>query len=834
MNKLHIFVATIVLFMLCGERTFALPPTDAELFASKAFVSAKFDQILLSPPMDNTIEVIENYNPLIQNVSWLGPITIGKEEYESGLFCHAPSRLKIHLAKAAKRFTADIGIDVNRTTSSGSGSVQFMVIVDDREIFHSETLHGTQEAIPLDLPLHGAQEFILAINDSGDGISCDQSNWANAKVEFEDGSFVWLGDLPVTNQPGPKWETGVPFSFVYDGVHSSQFIQSWSSQWSETVSENGKNKRTLTLSEPNGKLKIFCDVTTYDAFPHVEWMLRFRNDSDGNTPIIESVLPLDLKFSRGEGREFLLHHAIGSPCRQDDYLPLSTELTPNISKTIATSGGRATDESFSYFSLDCGHGEGMIMVIGWPGQWSSLWTRDAENGLHVTAGQELTHFVLYPHEEVRSPLIVVQPWKRNNWIDAQNVWRAWMIAHNIPRKNSVIIDHQMGGCSSQQFREMGDATAADQKHFIDRYLEEKIDIDYWWMDAGWYPCGGDWPVTGSWWPDPQRFPNGLREVNEYADAKKLPLGNVVWFEPERVHSGTWLTENHPEWIHGGKNGGLLKLSDPEVLAWAIETFDGLIKSEKIQLYRQDFNIAPLDYWRQNDTEDRQGITEIRHIENYLKFWDTLLEKNPGLRIDSCASGGRRNDLESMRRAVPLHRSDFIHEPTAQQVHTYGLSLWLPVHGSCVNQFTDYEIRSTWIPCMNLCYDLRKTDSDYENLRKNIAIWKQYLTPYYLDDFHPLTSISTQTDEWVGWQFNSPEKGEGAIQMFRRPKSRYIQGAFPLYGLEPKTVYKITNIDTGETVSHMGEDLMKHGLIITIKNCPQAVLFHYEKSTDTVE
>ena len=50
-------------------------------------------------------------------------------------------------------------------------------------------------------------------------------------------------------------------------------------------------------------------------------------------------------------------------------------------------------------------------------------------------------------------------------------------------------------------------------------------------------------------------------------------------------------------------------------------------------------------------------------------------------IDSCASGGRRNDLETLRRAVPLLRSDYIFEPVGEQNHTYGISFWMPFNGT---------------------------------------------------------------------------------------------------------------------------------------------------------
>ena len=69
------------------------------------------------------------------------------------------------------------------------------------------------------------------------------------------------------------------------------------------------------------------------------------------------------------------------------------------------------------------------------------------------------------------------------------------------------------------------------------YLKGGVKLDYWWMDAGWYPCQGWWE-TGTWEPDPQRFPKGIRAVADYAHSKGQKL--VLWFEPERAHRGSWL------------------------------------------------------------------------------------------------------------------------------------------------------------------------------------------------------------------------------------------------------------------------------------------------------
>ena len=100
--------------------------------------------------------------------------------------------------------------------------------------------------------------------------------------------------------------------------------------------------------------------------------------------------------------------------------------------------------------------------------------------------------------------------------------------------------------------------------------------------------------------------------------------------------------------------------------------------------RYDFNIEPLEFWRQNDTPDRQGITEIRYIEGLYALWDELRLRHPGLVVDLCASGGRRNDLEALMRGIPLWHSDmqcFGPNPSAEQLQNGGLFRWIPFHGA---------------------------------------------------------------------------------------------------------------------------------------------------------
>lgn len=78
-------------------------------------------------------------------------------------------------------------------------------------------------------------------------------------------------------------------------------------------------------------------------------------------------------------------------------------------------------------------------------------------------------------------------------------------------------------------------------------------------------------------------------------------------------------------------------------------------------------LIPAPVWAECDAaagDDRKGFTENQYVSGYLTLWDELIERYPDMMIDSCASGGGRNDLETLRRSVPLHCSDFWMATTA--------------------------------------------------------------------------------------------------------------------------------------------------------------------------
>ena len=147
--------------------------------------------------------------------------------------------------------------------------------------------------------------------------------------------------------------------------------------------------------------------------------------------------------------------------------------------------------------------------------------------------------------------------------------------------------------------EFSGTTEANQIDGLEKYARGGIAPDVWWIDAGWYKCDLNWPYTGTWKHDEDRFPRGLRPIADKCHQVGAKL--LLWFEPERVHHGTELATEHPEWIlyrkgeNSSQHNGLLDLGNPEALEWITNRIDSLIKEYGGYL-PSDFNYDPMPNW----------------------------------------------------------------------------------------------------------------------------------------------------------------------------------------------------------------------------------------------
>ena len=98
-------------------------------------------------------------------------------------------------------------------------------------------------------------------------------------------------------------------------------------------------------------------------------------------------------------------------------------------------------------------------------------------------------------------------------------------------------------------------------------------------------------------------------------------------------------------------GGIFRFGDPAADKWMTDLMARRIQDWQVDIFRMDHNTNPVPFWRDADTPDRQGITEIRQIEGLYAMWDGLLQRFPHLVIDNANWRETGPDIEAMRRTL---------------------------------------------------------------------------------------------------------------------------------------------------------------------------------------
>lgn len=478
-----------------------------------------------------------------------------------------------------------------------------------------------------------------------------------------------------------------PFSFVFNGTPSEKLLEAWQREATTRKLDDQRTEHILKYSDPGSGVLVRCIGIAYNDFPAVEWILELENVGKQNSPIIEQIMPLDLDINNPNPIEFILHHSLGEYNSAQSFAPIDDVLQPYSNLVLYPRGGRSSDGHMPYFNVEW-EKQGMVIVIGWSGQWQTTFSRPKENTAKVQAGMQVTHLSLLPGEKIRTPRILLVFWSGDDDIRGNNLFRQLLIAHYLPKRHGKVVIAPICG----SVNEVDPDGSYEGPHVRIMQPLAKGGIEVFWSDMDpqhWYPIGFS-DGTGTWEPDPMKYPRGLKPIGDAAHAAGLQY--LLWFEPERVAPGTRIDKDHPEWVmkRKGEKHGLFKLFDPSARAWLIDYIDAQITSAQLDWLRYDFNIEPLEFWRLNDAPDRQGITEIHYIEGLYALWDELKARHPGMIIDLCASGGRRNDLEALMRGIPLWHSDmqcFGPNPSAEQLQNGGLFRWIPFHGTAA---FDYE------------------------------------------------------------------------------------------------------------------------------------------------
>lgn len=644
----------------------------------------------------------------------------------------------------------------------------------------------------------------------------------------------------------------VPFSFIYNGKESASFLSAWQFSADTAAGANGQLHR-YTYVDPVTQLKVTAEVRLYPEFPGVvDWVLRFRNQGSSDTAIIENILPLNLALPSSPA-DNVVHHDRGSAAEPDDFNPLDERLTPGGDLHLESlSGDPSNVFTLPFFNLQTGD-RGLIGAIGWTGNWKADFATAMDGKtIRMSAGMTKTHLLLHPGEEIRTPRIVLMSWTGGDWLKAQNGWRRLLFAHYTPQHNGA------NWRGPILFGSWGSEPIDDKLAYIQWVHDHQIAVDVYAVDAGWYGAsvGAEldstnpwWKNRGDWFPSPLYYPHGIKPLGEAL--KNAGLGFSLWIEPEATMYGKKIIRDHPDWfLHRDRpvetDESFANLGNPTARQGITDMLSGFITDFGMTWYRQDSNVRPSRYWEMADTPDRIGMTEIGHVEGLYAMWDELLKRHPGLRIDNCASGGRRIDIEMMSRSFIVWRTDLGFTDTlAEQAQTQALAPWVPDNMG-FESFTQSKPWTTPGPystsknlyLMRLGYDAgygttpgaAGVDNDewVKWIKQAIAEYRE-AQPYFYGDFYPLEPYSLSDQTWTVWQWDRPDAKDGLVIALRRPRSPIAAMELHLEQIDPTASYDVefrTTYDRGQTKQMQGTDLAH--LEIRLADSPSSTLIFYRQ------
>ena len=587
----------------------------------------------------------------------------------------------------------------------------------------------------------------------------------------------------------------LPISFLYgsDGIHGIP------ENFHPTVTCEEKDGVTTTTfcGTNEDLLELKFIMTSYAEHPVVEYVAYVTNKANTDSKIVRDISIFDGIFP---GTNPVVTYYSGDTWDQRGFESHTEELMERL--ILEPNFGLPCCGVSPFFKCRLNEYEVRI-ALGWLGTWKALLdSRRAEDGTYHTYARiglwSRFNISLHPGETVRTPSITLMFCDTDENV-SNNQWRHWFRQHNSPKVNGVPLqplitqaEHMPG------FDEHCGITTEHQIAAIEKHVEKGDLGNLWWIDAGWYDCDNKWSLLGNWRPDPKRFPNGMGDIGK--KCKELGIHFLLWFEPERVIRETELFLEHPDWIlesNGAETNdfGLLNYAVPECVDWLIDHVDSIIKASGVTVYREDFNFNPGPYWIKHETQNRIGAIENAHIQGHIRFWKTLAERNPGLLFDLCASGGRRNEIETLKMSVPFHYTDIgygVH-PIKQKQFRY-MNEWIPYYRSHTLNwrdennfyrpalFNNLPDKFALVACLAPAMQFLHLDDEQGLAMKKefMPFWEKTASLITDGDYYPLTICKKSTKDFYAEQFECPEKGIGFFRVINNVNNSKSEATFTIH------------------------------------------------------
>ena len=361
-----------------------------------------------------------------------------------------------------------------------------------------------------------------------------------------------------------------------------------------------------------------------------------------------------------------------------------------------------------------------------------------------------------------------------------------------------------------------------------------IGVERFVMDDGWFSTRTtDKEGLGDWYPNPQRFPHGLKPLIDHVHSLGMDFG--LWVEPEMVNENSDLYRKHPDWIvhfkgrpeTQARSQFVLNLALPEVQQYILDFLDKLVSENDIAFLKWDANRNFSEPGWVQASPDEQKKIWVAYVEGYYHVLSTLRQRFPRLEVESCSGGGGRVDLGVMHltdEVWPSDNTDPFDRLSIQDGFTYAytpevMMAWVTDSPNWYNgraTSLTYRFLSSMQGSLGVGANLNKwTPEDFATAKQMIAVYKEIRGMVQRGVLYRL--VSPRDGSNVSSTESVARDGKSAV-VFAFLHSQQMQYPFPTIfpqGLASDTVYSIQPIGgrlpSGTPEKASGAYWMHHGI-----------------------
>lgn len=359
-----------------------------------------------------------------------------------------------------------------------------------------------------------------------------------------------------------------------------------------------------------------------------------------------------------------------------------------------------------------------------------------------------------------------------------------------------------------------------------------LGIELFVVDDGWFgKRNKDSAGLGDWYPNKEKFPNGLSEL--VTKVNKLGMDFGIWVEPEMVNPDSNLYHSHPDWIYHfphrtptkGRNQLVLNLTRSDVQEYLISVLDKLLSENNIAFLKWDMNRPISEPGALNLDRIDQKSFWYRHTQAAYYIVDALRKKHPHVVFEGCSSGGGRIDYGALEYFDQFWTSDntdaldrlFIQEGYSMMYPTKAMCAWVtnvPNNHTKKTTPIDFRFHSAMMGVLGLGINLLKSsEHELKIIKEKIKEYKEIRHIIQEGKFYRIASLRNREIHAVQYVL---DKKESVLFVFLRGQ-KYLptpyQYIVKLKGLNPDAEYYITG--KANTYRKKGDYLMNVGINVYI-------------------